>query len=1301
MSLEYNGGEQCEQAKGNNVDTENTNTKPWTQYSNKPNFYQGGWGSYRGNRGFSHGCYFRGRNRGFRGGGNPNKFRHLSGEDNEQENQSPNAHDGSFDKNISRDKSPSESRSRSRGRSNRKDSLDRSYKYRSRSRSRHRHRSQDRHSRSPRHRSCRSYSRERRHRENRRATGYHKVVKQWSAQLRENDKIICIGSSSENLAETLDDRSFCSDSLNQEKEDEIDFTDSINCGNRKPLDQPRGLSDIKVKYKYLQSTKSRNDLRNKIGPGMYIHKKGLNLDENESFHYYRDQSLSDNNENQPIDGCDSNSSVFDTSFQGKTKNTSSLSVTNIAQGISKICQSQITNGGKRSILEENKSPVVKKPKLMEDIGQGDAEQNQNNFNPLKTYDNVKTNVSDCHKHNLPSDSSLPEDFNGSIQSDHCVENKHHQSSHPATNTTDSLYSGSKSIVSGGQEVTNSLYSGSRSIVSDGQEVTQTSPHSRRSSVYIPPDEEVQSVPYFTNISHSRKLVNKLRHKKLIQKFPYSASKDSAQGKLSYNKGNTNNKAVNSVDQQLVGNNDGNVHMNTIDGEPILLPPNLPSKAQIDMAIDWFLKNSPANVNSQSQLENHVDVSNKEVCRGVEHDRQKKSDLCKNISCDKKTKVDCVLRHCNEHTNEDNPYSNKCRTDDVEKGLESKDRKSTDKKNIECSSLSGNKKHSKHIDKKKDKSHISRDQRKEVFKDERKQNMSKSDHLVKDANHMSYVLLKDVTASPVACPTFDDKVTSTPVAYRTSVCHNDLIISPVSSVQTSRSSVSKGTTKLTTSVDGKHNKVQDTFLSEAVSDCSMEYISVDSWHDDSTRSNLDLSYNSSISDNKLINIKFKSKSVGQSLHNSSNQLTVKETCGNHVTESHDITDKELVDIEKEITEGKNIFDKLVTKKKSEKRNKSPLRVSDVKKINAENKVARLRKEDSKLTKSDKIHEGTKHENTCHKKAAINQGTEHMSIKEKRSNLNHKSKHENNLNEKLTDTQTSKERKNDNLKKDKELVKFDKVLNDKVNEEETQKTVKVVVNELTSPCDKVKSPPVHSLFGRKIRTGLEDFHLIRTPNKERKSENDQEPSNSGNKHENNISKRSSKEKKAKTSLFQVPTDFVQNMKRKLSKSTAVKRLDTAKPKILKLGCTTNSGNKNDNENDNSTSTELHVNKKKGKKDESKNLHKESKTHMKSATIEDITESRDINKVKRPENSVSSKESNIYEHNMEKCSEGIVKKVKDKLSKSHKQAYNDVMKHEKSQKEKDRHQFGDNTASLIPIKVPKQTVSNQSNQLGKLTR
>ncbi|CAC5378989.1 unnamed protein product [Mytilus coruscus] len=102
--------------------------------------------------------------------------------------------------------------------------------------------------------------------------------------------------------------------------------------------------------------------------------------------------------------------------------------------------------------------------------------------------------------------------------------------------------------------------------------------------YVPHEEPVDNVPYFTNISRSKTLVKKLNSRKPL--LPTPARRDS----FVYD----NNQS--SVNKQCLLETPGNCH-----NPPDQIFPNIPDKEKIDSAIDWFMRNNSNRLNLPKEL----------------------------------------------------------------------------------------------------------------------------------------------------------------------------------------------------------------------------------------------------------------------------------------------------------------------------------------------------------------------------------------------------------------------------------------------------------------------------------------------------------------------------------------------------------------------------------------------------------------------------------------------------------------------------------------------------------------------------
>ncbi|VDI37334.1 Hypothetical predicted protein [Mytilus galloprovincialis] len=376
--------------------------------------------------------------------------------------------------------------------------------------------------------------------------------------------------------------------------------------------------------------------------------------------------------------------------------------------------------------------------------------------------------------------------------------------------------------------------------------------------------------------------------------------------------------------------------------------------------------------------------------------------------------------------------------------------------------------------------------------------------------------RNVPTSPKTNSFTKDKLTSTPVTIgKTMSCEKDLFLSPVLNPKTlSGSKEKKRHTSGSNETPSKCMIMSET-LSE--SDCSANSLMVvDSWHEGTS---------------------------GEKSKHSSD------------LHSKDVSsDKEMVDIEEEADTNQNIFDKIVHKKKSEKRSRSPLRLSEIKKINSDKKALKAKhghhqsidKDPETKVLLEKSNNLNNEKKTLKKEHKRRKEEMHQNSKPLSSSSNDKSKVVSSC-EKLNEASLLK--KNDvNSTPTRLKVTSIHEKSKTIDKSETCDNSKMTSSFDTSD---ITSPPVHSLFGRKIRTGLEDLPFINTPKKDKSCEGKSNESGKG-------------------STNNIPENLFHKMKKKLSQTNnVVKRLDPAKTKTVKLGTgiqteeTTNQNDKRDSE------------------------------------------------------------------------------------------------------------------------------------------
>ncbi|XP_052069491.1 uncharacterized protein LOC127708567 isoform X2 [Mytilus californianus] len=1007
-----------------------------------------------------------------------------------------------------------------------------------------------------------------------------------------------------------------------------------------------GEKDKLIKKKY-NGINNRNELQNRMENYVLtsmdiecLHKR------NDRYHFYRDPNKStdttssSNTSNDPADNSFKNTKsttsnetdVFDNSFKNtkyRTSNDTAVfdnsfnntksrtsNVMNIAKGISKVCQVRITADGKRSftdIKEDERYNDDDEAKTFKQTNEGEqnvhcseiVHSNEDDMDSGKSF-TFRT------RHNSFPNENRKELLNNQIDT--------------LTNLPQSVSETSELLCPDLNSNRESKYKHSNDMHTVHGNTVDTTIHSDvristdKPRRYIPPEEPVDNVPYFTNISRSKTLVKKLNSRKPL--LPTPPRRDSFV--YDYNQS--------SVNKQSLLETPGNCHNPR---DQIL--PNIPDKEKIDSAIDWFMRNNSNRFNLPKELSendssgkaveksdvntpqshtqktdiinesNNTNTSHQDTSEitspstslkyqevqsdghhiytpfanfyeqsenSEERDKSKKSEAKLNLKItltsksstgDSNNNVHRVRKSNNVTENRDvkshNLTGNKNiksinNAENTEKpGNENN--QNSDPSEITCSRtaglsratsrsvikskssegkdgllISGEQKdqtsHSSKSDKQKDRKKHSleinvkskskdnkneKTSREKMKQETRKISTDRKETLALDQN----INNRNVPSSPNEDSFAKNKLTSTPVTIGKSISYEkDLFLSPVLNLKTLNSG-SKEKKQHTSGSHERPNKSKCMVTSQTLSesDCSADnFMLVDSWHE-GTLSNSEKSKNASGVESKEVSV-----------------------------------DKEMMEIEKEADANQNIFDKFVHKKKSEKRSRSPLRLSELKKINSDKKALKAKHGNRKSVDEDLETKvlGEKSNNLKNEKKSLKKENE-----KRKEEMHQNSKYSSSSDKSKLISSSIKSKVISSCVKSNEASLPEKTrvnstssrlkvssTHEKSKTPETSASVNNSKMTSSSDTSDVTSTPIHSLFGRKIRTGLEDLPFIITPKKDKPCEG--------------IEKSNESEK----SSINIPENLFLKMKKKLSQtSNVVKRLDTAKTKTIKLG----TGIKND--------------------------------------------------------------------------------------------------------------------------------------------
>ncbi|XP_063445872.1 protein PF3D7_1417600-like isoform X2 [Mytilus trossulus] len=1051
---------------------------------------------------------------------------------------------------------------------------------------------------------------------------------------------------------------------------------------------------------------------------------------NDRYHFYRvpnksmdttsssttsnDTAMLDNSYRNTKTETSDDTAVFDNSFKNTKSRTSH--VINIAKGISKVCQGRITADGKRTFTD------IKEEELYNDNKDGKT---------INQTNEVKRNVQHSEiDHNNKVTGGKSFNFR-TRQNSGPNENKYESS----TNQFEAFTNQPQRVLETNQpfchdQILNreSNYKHSNDFHMMHCNNVDTTMHcdvqTDKSRRYAQPDEAGDNVPYFTNISRSRTLVNKLNSRQPLLRTP--ARGDNFVHDYHCSSSNQHNLSETPArgdsfvhDYHCSSSNQHNFSETPqiCHNPPDQVHPNIPDKEKIDSVIDWFMRNNSNRSNSSKESpEDDVSVnaaeksdintsqshtsktdiidksynaeSSLQDTSGIaspstslkyqevqsdghhiytpfanfyeqsenkeERDQSKKSEAklnlkitvksksssgdsnnnvqrvrdrkSKNVTENKDAKSDNLTGNKNnkssnvtentEKPNDENsqnsdPSEITCsRTTGISKTTSCSVTKSKSMEGKEEMFISGeHKKTSQSSKSSKEKKHSSdlnvktKDQKSKDNKREKKscEKMMKQTETKKSLVLNPNINNRNVPTSPKINSFAKDKLTSTPVTIgKTMSCEKDLFLSPVLNLKTS--SGSKEKKRHTSGSHESPNKCR--VMSEALSesDCSANSLMVvDSWHEGT--------------------------SSEKSKHSSG--LLSKDVS----------VDKEMVDIEEEADSNQNIFDKIVHKKKSEKRSRSPLRLSEIKKINSDKKALKAKHGNSQSVDKDQETKilTEKSNNLKNEKKALKKEhkrrKEEMHQKSKPSSSDDKSKVVlscEKLNEasllKKTDVNSTPTR----LK-----VKSTHEKSKTIDKSETCDNSKMTSSFDTSD---ITTPPVHSLFGRKIRTGLEDLPFINTPKKDKPCEG--------------------KSNESEKSSINIPENLFHKMKKKLSQTSNVKRLDPAKTKIVKLGTSIKNeettvqtdkekqkqteGCKRQQQTNIEEDKEMKNQKDKTVNDLNKNIHRSAKTHGGKDNSKSI-ENKSLKQHKQKQGEKIRKNS----HDKSKCSSTCGMKEGDKQS------------------------------------------------------
>ncbi|XP_071131947.1 uncharacterized protein [Mytilus edulis] len=902
-----------------------------------------------------------------------------------------------------------------------------------------------------------------------------------------------------------------------------------------------------------------------------------------------------------------NTAVFDNSFKNTKSRTSN--VMNIAKGISKVCQGRITADGKRSftdIKEEERYNDKKDGKTINQTNEGkqNVQHSERVHSKEDTVDggklfNFHRRQNSCSIENEyePSTNQI-EAFTNQLQS---VSETNQLFCHDQISNRESNY-----------KYSNDLYPMHCNNIDTTMHSDVQTDKPRR---YVQPDEAGDNVPYFTNISRSKTLVKKLNSRQPL--LPTPASRDSFVHDyhcLSSNQHNLsetpqichnppdqihpnipdkekidsvidwfmrnnsnllnsskelpeNDSSVNAAKKSDINTSQSHTPKTDINDKSYNAESSLQDTSEIaspstslkyqEVQSDGHHIYTPfANFYEQSENKEERDQSKKSEAKlnlkitvtsksssgdnnnnvhrvrksnKVSENRDAKSD---NLTGNKNNKSSNVTENTekpsHKNSQNSNPSEITCsRTTGLSKTTSHSVTKSKSSEGKGGLLISGEQKNqtsqsSKSSKEKKHSSGLKIKSKEQTSKSKDKSEKSSCEKMMQETEKKKSLVLnpninhRNVPTSPKTNSFAKDKLTSTPVTIgKTMSCEKDLFLSPVLNPKTlSGSKEKKRHTSGSNETPSKCMIMSET-LSE--SDCSANSLMVvDSWHEGTS---------------------------GEKSKHSSD------------LHSKDVSaDKEMVDIEEEADTNQNIFDKIVHKKKSEKRSRSPLRLSEIKKINSDKKALKAKhghhqsidKDPETKVLLEKSNNLNNEKKTLKKEHKRRKEEMHQNSKPPSSSSDDKSKVVSSC-EKLNEASLLK--KNDvNSTPTRLKVTSIHEKSKTIDKSETCDNSKMTSSFDTSD---ITSPPVHSLFGRKIRTGLEDLPFINTPKKDKSCEGKSNESGKG-------------------STNNIPENLFHKMKKKLSQTNnVVKRLDPAKTKTVKLGTgiqteeTTNQNEKRDSE------------------------------------------------------------------------------------------------------------------------------------------
>ena len=312
-------------------------------------------------------------------------------------------------------------------------------------------------------------------------------------------------------------------------------------------------------------------------------------------------------------------------------------------------------------------------------------------------------------------------------------------------------------------------------------------------------------------------------------------------------------------------------------------------------------------------------------------------------------------------------------------------------------------------------------------------------------------IKELSMSPKNL-NIENKMTSTPVAHgRKAPGHRELLLSPVESIKILSGNESIDKCRHGTGSECGKDKNKCTVTSNTISesDCSTDdFMVLDSWQEASP---------SKINDEK------------------SQNETKPQPCDK---EQEQTTSQINTDIDKANTVG----DKFVMKKKFKLVTSSPLKFTTIKKMKAEKrKMKALAKAAAKIFKENMMSnrgKGNKDElenKETHKMSIDTESHDKLKVSpimDKKAESHDKS----NVSQSMDKKPESHDKSKVSLSMDKKAESHDK---SKVSQNMDKKAE-------SHDKSNVSQSPFHSLFGRKIRTCLEDFPLIKTPKKDKSSD-----------------------------------------------------------------------------------------------------------------------------------------------------------------------------------------------------------------------